>query len=175
MDAAATAPQPTIDELLEITGEPVYDSAGEEIGQVEEIFADYDTGVAEWIGIGTGFLRMKRVIVPATGAEIRDRALHVPYGKELVTESPDVDGDEISQETERDLYAHYGLRYSDAVSDTGLPAEQEAAPDTFAEPATAGDVSLAPSDLIGTAEPGRVRVRKWVPDEAAAAPPQERP
>jgi hypothetical protein len=99
----------TLDELTRIEGAPVYDSADERIGSVEEIFYDDSSGRPEWIGIGTGFLRLKRVLVPVAGAAIRDDGLYVPYGKEQVRGSPDVDGDEISEASANELRRHYEL------------------------------------------------------------------
>jgi sporulation protein YlmC with PRC-barrel domain len=64
--------------LDEMRGEPVYDNDGDKIGKVEEIFYDAQSNRSEWIGIGTGFLRTKRVLVPVQGAELWEDGLRVP-------------------------------------------------------------------------------------------------
>lgn len=92
-------------------GVDVYSSDGEKIGSVEEIYHDYETRRPEWIGIGTGIVTTKRVLVPVEGAELRGDGLFVPYAKEQVTDSPDIDADEIDEGTEQALYEHYGLSY----------------------------------------------------------------
>jgi len=164
----------TTDQLIEARGTPVYASDGEKIGSVEEIFVDEQTGQPEWIGIGTGFLGSKRVLVPVDGAEFRDEGLYVPYAKSQVKDAPEIDSDEVSQETERDLYAHYGLGYSERRSETGLP---EGAPGRAERP-TKGRGRRGKADeaeMIRTeeelkvgkrdVEAGRARLRKWVETE----------
>jgi uncharacterized protein (TIGR02271 family) len=161
----------TIDELQAARGEPVYSSDGEKIGSVEEIYVDEETGQPEWIGLGTGFFGTKRVVVPVAGAERTGDGFTVPYSKEQVKETPDIDSDEISQEAEERLYAHYGLGYSERRSETGLP---EGAPsmqgdvDVQRGTAAKGDVVRAEEELrVGKreTEAGRARLRKWVETE----------
>src|ERR687893_352101 len=105
-------PQMTMDELMQARGQGVYSSEGEKIGSVEEIFVDEQTGQPEWIGLGTGMFGSKRVLVPVEGAQQSSQGFEVPYTKDQVKQTPDIDSDEISQETEARLYSHYGLDYS---------------------------------------------------------------
>jgi uncharacterized protein (TIGR02271 family) len=142
--------QLTVDRLSQLRGVDVYDSAGEKIGTVEEIFYDEDTNQPEWIGIGTGFFGTKRVLVPLQGANVTDQAVTVRYAKEKVKDSPDIDSDEISQTTEQDLYAYYGLSGGRAVRD-------EDASITRSEE----ELRVGKRDV----EAGRVRLRKWVETE----------
>jgi len=156
----------TADRIMEMQGTPVYSSDGEKIGKVEEVFVDVQTGIPEWIGIGTGFFGTKRVFVPAKGASMDADAFTVPYPKDQVKDSPDIDSDEISQETERDLYAYYGLGYSESRSDTGLP---EGSPrDTAGSKGATEEVVRSEEELkVGKrpVEAGRARLRKWVETE----------
>src|SRR3712207_4570582 len=99
----------TIERFQQLHGSEVYDSNGERIGTVEELFLDRETRRPEWLGIGTGFLRSKRVLVPVVGATTEGSGVRVPYDADLVKDSPDVDDDEISEDTERRLYSHYGV------------------------------------------------------------------
>lgn len=155
----------TMERLNEMRDAPVYDSTGEKIGAVEEIFYDEQTDRPEWIGIGTGFLGMKRVLVPVEGASVEGDGITVPYDKDKVKDSPDIDGDEISQETERDLYSYYGMRHSERRSDTVLPEGRERATGTAEgrQKVTRSEEELQ----VGTRqqEAGRVRLRKWVETE----------
>lgn len=159
----------TMEQLRDAQGDPVYSSDGEKIGQVEEIFLDIDTQKPEWIGVGTGFLRMKRVLVPIHGATRVEDGFSVPYTKDQIQGSPDVDDDDISQETERELYSYYGLSYSESRSDTGLP---EGGPRTGRGPAvdTDDEATLIRSEeelRVGKrqTQAGGVRLRKWVETE----------
>jgi len=169
----------TIEQLSQARGLPVYDSAGDKIGQVEEIFLDEQTNRPEWVGVGTGFFGTKRVLVPVEGANLRGDALDVPYTKDQIKDSPDIDGDDINQDTESRLYAHYGLGYSEQRSDTGLP---EGGGTTggggldvgVTGPDSPGDAAMSTDETTLTrseeelrvgkrqVEAGRVRLRKWV-------------
>jgi uncharacterized protein (TIGR02271 family) len=157
--------QMTIDQLSAMRGAPVYDMDGDKIGEVEEIFYDQQTREPEWIGIGTGFFGTKRVLVPTAGASTADDGLTVRYSKDQVKDSPDIDSDEISQETEQELYAYYGLEYSERRSETGLPegrrgrggkADEETAVTRHEEELAVGKREAAA---------GGVRLRKWVETE----------
>ena len=156
----------TTNQLVEAQGTPVYSSEGDKIGSVEEIFVDEETNEPEWIGLGTGFFGTKRVLVPATMAESRGDGFSVPYTKEHVKGTPDIDSDEISQETESTLYAHYGLEYSERRSDTGLPETSGRAVTDEAE------VVRSEEELrVGKRETqaGRARLRKWVETQPVQA------
>jgi uncharacterized protein (TIGR02271 family) len=148
----------TIERLGELRGSPVYDSAGEKIGKVEEIFYDTTTSRPEWIGLGTGFFGTKRVLVPVAGAEAREDGIFVPYTKDLVKDSPDIDADEISHSQESALYGYYRLGGAPKTATSGT--------------AEGGSVTRTEEELaVGKrpVEAGRVRLRKWVETEPVQA------
>jgi uncharacterized protein (TIGR02271 family) len=150
----------TIERLGELRGSPVYDSTGDKIGKVEEIFYDMQTGRPEWLGLGTGFFGTKRVVVPVAGAEAREDGLFVPYSKDQVKESPDIDSDEISPDLESSLYAYYSLEYA------------REAPGEIPTAAEGGSVTRKEEELkVGTrpVAAGTVRLRKWVDTEPVEA------
>jgi uncharacterized protein (TIGR02271 family) len=155
----------TIDQLSAMRGAPVYDIDGEKIGAVEEIFYDQETNEPEWLGIGTGFFGTKRVLVPIAGASSTADGITVQYSKEQVKDSPDIDSDEIGQETEQELYSYYGIEYSERRSETGLPEEGRGRRGTEETGVTRHEEELA----VGKreAEAGGVRLRKWVETEPA--------
>jgi uncharacterized protein (TIGR02271 family) len=142
--------------LQEARGLPVLASDGEQIGKVEEIFYDESSNQPEWVGIGTGFLGTKRVLVPLQAAELQGDALLVPYPKEQVKGSPDIDSDHIDGTTEQALYSYYGLG----------GAQQQAPVETRAD---GGDtVTRSEEELqVGKrdVDAGKVRLRKWVETE----------
>ena len=177
----------SLDRLSDMRGANVYDSDGEKIGSVEEIFYDEETNQPEWIGIGTGFFGTKRVLVPVQGASFDGGEVRVPYSKDQVKSAPDVDSDEISQDTEYELGSYYGLGYSERRSDTGLPEGGTGTAtgtygggsydagvtraDSPGDVETAGEggyVTRSEEELrVGKreVEAGRVRLRKWVETE----------
>lgn len=102
----------TLERLEQMRGAKVYDSTGEKIGTVEEIFYDESTSQPEWIGIGTGFFGTKRVLVPVQGSSLDGDGITIQYSADQVKDCPEVDSDEITRETERELFSHYGLKTS---------------------------------------------------------------
>jgi hypothetical protein len=117
-----------IQELTTMRGRPVYTSDGEKLGDFEEIYHDEATGEPEWIRVKSstlgGILGTKHFLVPLAGAEFQDGedpTIRVPYSKDRVQYAPDVEGDWISEEDERQLYRYYGLQYSERRSETQLP------------------------------------------------------
>jgi uncharacterized protein (TIGR02271 family) len=182
----------TMDDVRNLQGSTVHAQDGSKIGSVEEIFYDADTNEPEWIGIGTGFFSSKRVLVPLVGASASSGGVTVPYSKDMVKDSPDVSGDEISEDLERQLYSYYGVSYSDARSDTTMadggagvaaPAadldttvhttpgkgidSQTGLPNEEFHQVTRSEEELA----VGKrrVETGRLRVRKWVETEPVQA------
>jgi stress response protein YsnF len=132
----------------------VYDDAGDRIGSVEEIFYDTQMNEPAWVGIGTGFLGTKRVLVPVEGARVEDDGVYVPYPKDKVKDSPDIDSDEIDRETENELYAYYGL--TGGGSATEATGESDASMTRSEEELRVGKRAT---------ETGRARLRKWVETE----------
>jgi len=140
----------SMQQLSELQGTPVYDQDGDRIGSVEEIFYDAQTNQPAWIGIGTGFFGTKRVLVPVEGARPQADGLYVSYAKDKVKDSPDIDSDEISPETEDELYAYYGLTGASGTS------QEEATVTRSEEELRVGK---------RTTETGEARLRKWVETE----------
>jgi uncharacterized protein (TIGR02271 family) len=165
----------TTDRLAEMRGETVYDSAGEKIGKVDEIFYDNDTGQPEWLGIGTGVFSSKRVLVPVQGASTTGDGVTVAYDKEMVKDAPDISGDEIGEDTERELYSYYGIAASREHSDSLLPGQEGFTTQTrdASRPAAGGDaeaqaITRSEEELrVGkrSVEGGTARLRKWVETE----------
>jgi len=167
----------SMQELEALRGADVYAEDGEKIGSVEDVFVDEQTGQPEWIGIGTGLLSTKRVLVPVQGASLAEDRITVPYPKDQVKDSPDIDSDAISQETESQLYSYYGLGYSEQRSDTGLPeggVGRAGAEDEALDTGVEGDsVTRSEEELrVGKRdeEVGRLRLKKWTETEQVDVP-----
>jgi len=110
------------DRILGYRGEDLYDTDGSKIGSIEEIYLDAETDEPEWALIHTGLFGTKRTFVPLRDASETDGNLTVPIDKATVKDAPQVDANgQLSQREESELYRHYGMDYSEARSDTGLP------------------------------------------------------
>jgi uncharacterized protein (TIGR02271 family) len=148
----------TVEQLETARGRNVYSADGDKIGKVEEVFLDGQTHRPEWLGIGTGFFGMKRVLVPIEGASLRDGGVLVPHPTDRVKDTPDIDGDYIDPETERALYAHYGLSHAEAQA----PGAADSAVVTRSEE----ELRVGKREV----EAGRLRVHKWVETEQVEVP-----
>ena len=108
--------------LEQLEGRTVIGSDGNKIGTVADVYFDKETRVPEWALVKTGLIGAKSSFVPITSATASGDALRVPFTKDQVKGAPSLDDDgELSQEEEALLSQHYGISYSEAPSDTGLP------------------------------------------------------
>ena len=104
------------DRMLQFRGQQLKGRDDEQIGLIEEIYLDADTGAPEWALVHTGLFGSKRTFVPLAGATDADGQLQVPLDKETVKGAPRVEPDGLlSTDEEAALYEHYGIEYSGEV------------------------------------------------------------
>lgn len=166
-----TNAQVTMDRLAELHGSPVFDQSGDKIGKVEEIYYDEASNRAEWIGIGTGFLGTKRVLVPVEGAQASDEGVTVPYAKDMVKDSPDIDSDPIDPASEQALHSYYGTTHR-GYGDARNTLERGEARQTGLENVDEQAVTRSEEELRvdkRSVDAGSVRLRKWVETEPVQA------
>ncbi len=131
------------EEISQVRGAKVIDLNGDKIGKVEEIYLDKETDKPEWALVNTGMFGSHSTFVPLQGSSRQGDDLQVSFDKEQVKDAPGVDaGKELSQSEEAELYRHYGLDYSEASSDSGLPegGTGTGVTDTTGTDATTGEV-----------------------------------
>ena len=113
---------PTESAVAAWRGATAVDHDGEKIGTIDEIYADAESGKPEWLAVKTGLFGMKLSFIPIAEASETGGQVRVPYDNQQVKDAPTVEADgELSQGEEANLYRHYGLGYSEARSDSGLP------------------------------------------------------
>ena len=162
---------PTDSAVAEWRGSNAVDSNGDTLGTVEEIYMDTETGKPEWLAVKTGPFDMKLSFIPIAEASDTGGGVRVPYDNQQVKDAPAVEPDgELSQEEEATLYRHYGLAYSEAGSDSGLPrgnGSDTVGHDTSG-PTTDDAMTRSEEELrVGktSRESGRARLRKYVVTE----------
>ena len=97
-------------------GQPVVDSAGEQLGKLDEVYFDRGTGTPILASVKSGLLGRRSSLVPIDGASVGRDYLRVAYTREVVDQAPDYAGDDAP--AGEDLYAlgaAYGLKFSDRV------------------------------------------------------------
>jgi uncharacterized protein (TIGR02271 family) len=170
--------------LEQLEGRPVTGPDGQKIGTVADVYFDKDTRQPEWALVTTGMFGTKHSFVPITSASTTSEGLQVPFTKDQVKDAPRLDDDgELSQDEELLLSQHYGIDYSEAPSDSGLPegggAPQGTAPQGRGP--VGNDVSGPETDEAMTRSEeelrldkirrpsGLVRLRKYITTEQVAA------
>ena len=157
-------------------GSKAVDSDGQKIGTIEEIYMDTESGKPEWLAVKTGMFGSKVSFVPIAEASAAGGEVRVAYDKQRVKDAPTAEADgELSQQEEAGLYRHYGLDYSEARSDSGLPegnggqtgGRGRVGRDTSG-PTTDEAMTRSEEELrVGKSsrESGRARLRKYVVTE----------
>ena len=155
---------PTIEDVKTWRGQDAYGRDGEKLGSIEDIYLDRETGEPEWVAIKTGLFGSKLSFAPLAQATTSGDGVRLPYDKNQVKDAPNVEADgRLSQDEEARLYRHYGLEYSEAPSDSGLPVGHDTSGPTTDNAMTRSEEEIA----VGKreVETGRARLRKYVVTE----------
>jgi PRC-barrel domain protein len=105
-----------IEDVSSLPGKEVADQEACTIGEIKQIYALDGDGHPTWVSIEATFDEDERrtVLVPIARLKEEDGSLRVPYSKRHLGESPEVqDGEELSEECEKLLRAHYGIDRGD--------------------------------------------------------------
>lgn len=140
-----TAP---IEDVSTLPGKKITDQMANAIGKVSAIYAT-DDGYPMWVGVDAspGMGGGRTVLVPLARVKDEDGELRVPYSKQRIIDSPEIDADEgISAECDRELRDFYGIdtgdqemradnkSYAARVPENGGAAEQAEDPDQLETP-----------------------------------------
>ena len=106
-------------ELSRLTGTDVYDTDGDKIGSVGQVYLDSQSGDPEWVSVKTGLFGTKETFVPLQRASLSEDRVVVAYDKARVKDAPRVDADgDLSPAEEQELYTYYGLGGGTTTSTT---------------------------------------------------------
>lgn len=136
----------TFDDLTDQTfpsifGRKVVDERGDDIGTLDALWTDEDTGKIEFLGVKTGWIFGKTHVVPAHSAEMQEDYVRVPYQADFVKEAPSFPAhEELSYAQEDEVYDYYGISREEAGAATGetITTAGEAGEDTGALAGTTG-------------------------------------
>src|SRR3954471_13830118 len=92
-------------------GLEVFDSHGERIGKLSEIYVG-DGGTPDLAVVRTGLFGLRGSFVPLAGASLEADVVIVPFAKALVRDAPALRrGDQESDKAEQAaVYRHYGMQ-----------------------------------------------------------------
>jgi uncharacterized protein (TIGR02271 family) len=164
---------PSIEEVKEWRGRNAVGPNEDKLGSIEDIYLDEDTGKPEWVALKTGLFGGNLSFAPLAEAKEHGEHIHLPYTKDQVKDSPNVDADgKLSQEEEAALYKHYGLEYGENRSDSGLAEgqrdERPAVGRDTSGPTTNDAMTRSEEELrVGKTqrEVGKARLRKYTVTE----------
>jgi stress response protein YsnF len=152
-------------DLTKLIGTKVVGADGDEVGTIDEVFKDDQSGRPSWIRIRTGLFGKKGRLVPLADSRQTERGLVVAFSKQHVKDAPDIDADHHLSAAEVDeLNRHYRRRT------TGTGPDQAPGEGRMAGRARGEEEWVTRSEeraQVGTEsrESGRVRVRKHVETE----------
>ncbi len=158
-------------QMMGWVGHNLVDPDGEKIGKIDEIYLDEDTGQPEWLAVSTGMFGTKLSFVPIAGANSNGQDMVSKWTKAQVKDAPNAEADgQLSQDEEARLYQHYGMNYSEARSDSGLPSGGTGTTTRTTGTDTGRDDAMTRSEeemrvAKTSVETGRVRLRKYVETE----------
>ena len=108
------------EQLRKLSGHEVVAADGTKVGYIDLIFRDNDTGAPELLGIWDGLPDTKsRVLVPVRGVDVEGDVVRVPWPADVIRQAPSYHAPhdtvighesvvEVTPETERRAYEHYG-------------------------------------------------------------------
>jgi uncharacterized protein (TIGR02271 family) len=106
-------------QIDQVAGSDAYGSDGSKIGSVGQVYLDDQTGQPAWVTVNTGLFGTNESFIPLSQASFSGERLTVPYDKNKVKGAPNVAADgHLSPDEERELYAYYGVGYTDTDYDT---------------------------------------------------------
>jgi uncharacterized protein (TIGR02271 family) len=164
------------DQVNQVIGTTAYDSNGDKLGKVGQVYFDDATGEPEWATVNTGLFGTSESFVPIRDAEFSGDRLVVHHDKDRVKDAPNVGDDgHLSPDEERTLYNHYGVSWGDSSSydtttttTTGTTGTVQSEGYDTSGPTTDDAMTRSEERVeVGTAshEAGRARLRKYVETE----------
>jgi uncharacterized protein (TIGR02271 family) len=162
-------------QISSVVGSTAYDSDGDKIGKVGQVYLDDETNQPAWVTVNTGLFGTSESFAPIENASFSGDRLTLGYDKDKVKGAPQVAADgHLSHEEEQQLYSYYGMSYGSGHTDTTTTTTT----DTSNVHGTVGHDTSGPTTddamtrseeqvRVGVAsqEAGRARLRKYVETE----------
>lgn len=125
------------DQARELVGQNAYDSNGDKVGKIGQVFFDDESGRPEFVTVNTGFFGTSESFVPVAEATAQDNGLALPFTKDVIKDAPNVTVEQghLSRDEERELYRYYEMSYTDMPDESvladqsGLGGQPVAAPE----------------------------------------------
>ena len=137
----------TQNDIARLNGADVYNTSGDKIGSVGQVYLNATSGDPEWVTVKTGLFDTKETFVPLRDATVTDDRVTVAYAKDQVKDAPNIEADgPMSHTEEGQLYSYYGLS---GTSGYDTDTTYQSGTDTYQ-----GDAGYTDRDTTGTSNIG---------------------
>ena len=141
-------------------GWTLIDNEGREIGMIEAIYFDQESGLPQWMAVDSG-LDGRHSFVPLADAAPTEDAVMTPYAKRQIDDAPTLAADEdLPDDRVLALYGYYGLPYESperGVDEVVAPDPALAATDPGTQ--SEEDMRIATGQATYAGEPNVVAYR----------------
>ncbi|WP_433824516.1 DUF2382 domain-containing protein [Actinoplanes sp. CA-015351] len=156
----------TQNDIARLAGADVYDTDGDKVGSVGEVYLDAQGGDPKWVTVRTGLFGTKETFVPLQAASYSGDRITVSYPKGKIKDAPRIDADgAVSPAEEVELYTYYGLRDSGNAEGRHAAGYDDSYHDSTGD---SGSMTRSEEKLVAdtrTEEVGKARLRKYVVTE----------
>ena len=109
MSESETIPRPGADEVRSWIGDRLDEIAGANVGKIDGVFVDAESGEPEWIVARMGRFG-HHTLIPARDAVAGVKRVWVPYTRDQIRQAPKADPKAaLTAAAERALLAHFGI------------------------------------------------------------------
>jgi hypothetical protein len=159
-------------QISSVVGSTAYDSDGDKIGKVGQVYLDDETNQPAWVTVNTGLFGTSESFAPIENATFSGDRLTLGFDSDKVKGAPNVaDDGHLSHEEEQQLYSYYGMSYGSAQT-TGTTTTTTTG--TTGTTGTVDDAMTRSEEQVNVGvasqEAGRARLRKFVETEQVSRP-----
>lgn len=100
----------TQNNIRDLFNTTAFDSNGEKLGDVQEVFVDDHSGQPTFVEVKHGLFGMSSSLVPLKGHRLQGEDLQLAFSKDRIKDAPDVNADEgLTPEEQNRIFEHYGV------------------------------------------------------------------
>lgn len=100
----------TQNNIRDLFNTTAFDSNGEKLGDVQEVFVDDHSGQPTFVEVKHGLFGMSSSLVPLKGHRLQGEDLQLAFPKDRIKDAPDVNADEgLTPEEQNRIFEHYGI------------------------------------------------------------------
>lgn len=100
----------TQNNIRDLFNTTAFDSNGEKLGDVQEVFVDDHSGQPTFVEVKHGLFGMSSSLVPLKGHRLQGEDLQLAFSKDRIKDAPEVNADEgLTPEEQNRIFEHYGI------------------------------------------------------------------